>query len=89
LYSLGSENGHYSIHDPINLGNPEELTVNELAKAIIKLSSCSSEIHYKPLPIDDPQVRRPEISKARSLLGWEPQFSIEKGLARTIKVLFG
>ena len=83
LYSSSANGHHWSIHDPTNIGNPEELTVKQLAEAVIGLTAGGHEIHYSALPIDDPQVRRPDISKARSLLGWDPQVSIEEGLAKT------
>ena len=69
---------------PVNLGNPTELSINELAHKIIQLSGSSSTIEYLDLPHDDPKVRLPDINKARSLLGWEPQVSPDEGLTRTI-----
>jgi len=71
-------------HLPVNLGNPHEITVMEFAKKILDLTGSKSPIVYKPLPQDDPQVRQPDISKARKLLGWEPEVQLEEGLARTI-----
>jgi len=73
-----------SIHDPVNIGNPRELTVLEIARLVIKLTGSSSEISFHPLPTDDPKVRRPDISRARALLKWEPQVSLEDALNRTI-----
>ena len=73
-----------SIHDPVNIGNPRELTVLEIAKLVLKLTGSSSEISFHPLPTDDPKVRRPDISRARALLKWEPQVSLEEALNRTI-----
>jgi dTDP-glucose 4,6-dehydratase len=84
LYST-SANGHPSIHDPINIGNPHEMSVLELAKLILQLMGRDSSVELKPLPVDDPRVRRPDITRARMLLGWEPRFGIEEGLARTIE----
>ncbi len=69
---------------PVNIGNPAEMTVLEFAKAIIRLVGSSSTIIYKPLPQDDPQVRQPDITRARRLLGWEPKVPLEEGLVRTI-----
>jgi dTDP-glucose 4,6-dehydratase len=69
-------------HLPINLGNPGEFTVKELAETVIRLAGSSSEIVYEALPIDDPQVRQPDITRARQVLGWEPQVSLEDGLRR-------
>ena len=73
-----------SIHDPINLGNPRELTVLEIAKLVLDLTGSPSQISHHPLPTDDPKVRRPDISRARALLKWEPQVSLEDGLRQTI-----
>ncbi len=72
-------------HLPVNLGNPREMTVLEFAKKIIELTGSASEIVFHPLPQDDPQVRQPDISKARELLGWEPQVSLEEGLKQTVR----
>jgi dTDP-glucose 4,6-dehydratase len=72
-------------HLPVNLGNPHEMTVLEFAKQIVELTGSASEIVFHPLPQDDPQVRQPDISKARELLGWEPQVSLEEGLKRTAR----
>ena len=72
-------------HLPVNLGNPREMTVLEFARKIIELTGSASEIVFHPLPQDDPQVRQPDISKARQLLGWEPQVSLEEGLQQTIR----
>ena len=70
--------------DPVNIGNPAEMTVLEFAKTIIRLVGSASTIIYKPLPQDDPQVRQPDITRARRLLGWEPQVPLEEGLSHTI-----
>jgi len=72
------------IHGPVNIGNPQELTVAEIARKILALTSSSSSIVYQPLPEDDPKVRRPDITRARQLLGWSPRISLEEGLQRTI-----
>jgi len=72
-------------HMPVNLGNPEEMTVLEFARLIRDLAGSSSEIRFEPLPEDDPQRRRPDITKARRLLGWEPRVGLEEGLRRTIE----
>lgn len=71
-------------HQPVNLGNPGELTVLELAHMIRRLVGGSSTIEHRPLPVDDPRRRRPDISRARQLLDWQPRISLEDGLARTI-----
>ena len=69
---------------PVNIGNPHEMTVLEFAKKIIEITGSKSAIEYKPLPQDDPQVRQPDIAKAKRVLGWEPKVGLEQGLARTI-----
>lgn len=71
-------------HDPVNLGNPNEVTILEFAKEILALSGSVSTIVYKPLPQDDPRVRRPDIDRARRLLGWEPKIDRHDGLRRTL-----
>ncbi len=73
------------VHRPVNIGNPHELTVLEIAETILRLSGSSSRIVFEPLPEDDPKVRRPDISRARHLLGWEPRVALEEGLRRTIE----
>jgi dTDP-glucose 4,6-dehydratase len=72
------------MHNPVNIGNPRELTVLDIAKLVLKLTRSSSQIAYNPLPADDPKVRRPDISRARTLLEWEPQVQLEDALIRTI-----
>ncbi len=72
-------------HEPVNLGNPNEITILEFAKEILALSGSKSTLEYKPLPQDDPKVRRPDISRARQLLGWEPKIDRHEGLKRTLK----
>lgn len=72
-------------HLPVNIGNPHEMTVLEFAKKIIELTQSQSPIVYKPLPEDDPQVRQPDISKAKRILGWEPQVDLAEGLIKTIE----
>ena len=73
------------VHTPVNIGNPNEFTLLELAKAVIEVTESRSEIVYEPLPVDDPQQRRPDISRARDLLGWEPKVELREGLRRTIE----
>jgi len=72
-------------HLPVNIGNPYEMTVLEFAEKIIKLTGSKSKIEYKPLPEDDPQVRQPDIAKAKRILKWEPKVTLEEGLAKTIE----
>ena len=74
-----------SMHEPVNIGNPRELTVLEIEKLVLKLTRSSSHITYHPLPADDPKVRRPDISRARTLLKWEPHVELEEALCRTIE----
>lgn len=69
---------------PVNIGNPHEITVLDFAREIIRLTGSRSRVIYKPLPQDDPKQRRPDITKARTLLGWEPGVKLEEGLAKTI-----
>ena len=78
-----------SEHLPVNIGNPDEKTLLELADVVIGLTGSSSEIVYEALPVDDPQVRQPDITRARQLLGWEPEVSLEEGLRRTLASLEG
>ncbi len=73
------------VHLPVNLGNPDEYTLLELAKTVIEVADSRSEIVYEALPVDDPQVRQPDIARARQLLGWEPRVALRDGLAMTIE----
>jgi dTDP-glucose 4,6-dehydratase len=72
------------IHEPVNLGNPTEMTLLEMAELIIELTDSRSEIVFEALPVDDPQVRRPDTTRAEHLLGWEPETDVREGLRRTI-----
>ena len=72
------------VPEPVNLGNPQEMTLLELAKRITRLTGTGSEIVFMPLPVDDPRVRQPDITRARTLLGWEPRVDVDEGLRRTI-----
>src|SRR5881392_3996177 len=71
-------------HLPVNLGNPSEFTLNELAETVLRLTGSKSEIVYEALPVDDPQVRQPDITRARQLLSWEPEIQLEEGLKRML-----
>jgi nucleoside-diphosphate-sugar epimerase len=73
------------IHLPMNIGNPQELTAEDVAHKIIELTSSQSEICYEELPEDDPKVRRPDIGRAERLLGWSPRISLQQGLSKTIE----
>ena len=76
---LSSEN------EPVNIGNPVEMTIKQIAETIIRMTHSSSNIVYRPLPTDDPKQRRPDITRARTLLGWEPKVQLEEGLIKTIE----
>jgi nucleoside-diphosphate-sugar epimerase len=78
-----------AIHQPVNLGNPTEISIVETAALIIRLTRSSSRTAHHALPKDDPKCRRPEISRARGLLNWEPRVSLEEGLGRTIDYFRG
>ena len=73
------------VTDPVNIGNPEELTIRSLAERVVALASSRSKLVLKPLPVDDPKVRQPDITRARTLLGWEPKVPLETGLPRTLE----
>ena len=72
-------------NDPVNIGNPHEVTIEEIARTIIRMTGAKSKIVYRPLPTDDPKVRQPDITRARTLLGWEPKVQLEEGLTKTIE----
>ena len=72
-------------HLPVNIGNPAEYTLLELAKQVVEVTGATSEIVFEALPVDDPKVRQPDITRARQLLGWEPQVSLEDGLRRMLQ----
>jgi dTDP-glucose 4,6-dehydratase len=74
-----------NINDPVNIGNPQEMTIEEIARMIIQLTGSKSKLVYRPLPEDDPKVRQPDITRARTLLGWEPKVGLEEGLTRTLE----
>src|SRR6187401_964530 len=72
------------VNEPVNIGNPHEMTIEDMARLIIGMTGSKSQLVFKPLPTDDPQVRQPDITRARTLLGWEPKVSLEQGLTSTI-----
>jgi dTDP-glucose 4,6-dehydratase len=72
------------VHLPVNIGNQDEYTLLQLAETVIEVAGSRSEIVFEPLPVDDPKIRQPDISRAKDLLGWEPQVSLQEGLKRTI-----
>jgi len=71
-------------NDPVNIGNPVEMTIKQIAETIIRMTGSTSKIVYRPLPTDDPKQRRPDITRARTLLGWEPKVQLDEGLVKTI-----
>ena len=71
-------------HEPVNIGNPEEMTVRQFAEAIIRLTGTSGRLEFRPLPVDDPRVRQPDITRARGVLGWEPRVKFDEGMEKTI-----
>jgi dTDP-glucose 4,6-dehydratase len=72
------------VNDPVNLGNPRETTIEEIARTIVSMTGSSSRLVYRDLPVDDPKVRQPDITRARTLLGWEPKVQLDEGLTETI-----
>jgi dTDP-glucose 4,6-dehydratase len=72
-------------HEPVNIGNPREMTIKQFAEQIIRITGAKSAIEYKPLPVDDPKVRQPDISRAKKILGWEPKVHFEEGIKKTIE----
>jgi len=74
-------------HLPVNLGNPSEFTILELAETVIRVTESSSEIVFEALPVDDPQIRQPDITRAKQLLGWEPEIPLEDGLRKMLPAL--
>ena len=71
-------------HEPVNIGNPHEMTIRQFAEEIVRITGSKSKIEYRPLPVDDPKQRRPDITRARKLLNWEPKVELTEGLERTI-----
>ena len=72
-------------HEPVNIGNPTEMTIKQFAEEILRITGTSSTIHYRPLPVDDPKVRQPDISRAKEILGWEPKVGFDEGIKKTIE----
>jgi dTDP-glucose 4,6-dehydratase len=71
-------------NEPVNIGNPHEMTIKEMAETIIEMTGSKSRLVYRPLPTDDPKVRQPDITRAKTLLGWEPKVSLREGLTDKI-----
>jgi dTDP-glucose 4,6-dehydratase len=76
-------------HEPVNIGNPREMTIKQFAEEIIRITGTKSQIENKPLPEDDPKVRQPDITRARKVLGWEPKVEFDEGIAKTIEYFKG
>ncbi|MEN3371246.1 MAG: dTDP-glucose 4,6-dehydratase [Verrucomicrobiota bacterium] len=76
-------------HEPVNIGNPREMTIKQFAEEIIRITGTKSQIEHKPLPVDDPKVRQPDITRARKVLGWEPKVNFDEGIAKTIEYFKG
>jgi dTDP-glucose 4,6-dehydratase len=74
-----------STNEPVNIGNPHEVTIEEIARTIIALVGSRSQLVYRPLPVDDPRQRRPDITRATTLLGWQPTVALDEGLAKTVE----
>ncbi|MDD5261753.1 MAG: SDR family oxidoreductase [Methylacidiphilales bacterium] len=72
-------------HEPVNIGNPHEMTIQQFAEEIVRATGSSSKVDYRPLPVDDPKQRRPDITRAKTLLGWEPKITLREGLEKTIE----
>jgi dTDP-glucose 4,6-dehydratase len=83
LYALAASDEHY----PVNLGNPSEFTILELAETVLKVTGSTSEIVFEALPMDDPQIRQPDITRAKEILGWTPEIDLEEGLRRLLPTL--
>jgi dTDP-glucose 4,6-dehydratase len=73
-----------STNDPVNIGNPHEVSIKEIAEIIVRLVNSNSKLVLRPLPVDDPKQRQPDITRARTLLGWEPKVGLEEGLNKTV-----
>ncbi len=76
-------------HDPVNIGNPREMTIREFGEHILRITKTHSQIEYRPLPVDDPKVRQPDIGRARAVLQWEPKVEFEEGIRHTIEYFRG
>src|SRR5207248_5880698 len=72
------------VHEPVNISNPDEMSLIDMARLVVELTESRSEIVFEALPVDDPQVRQPDITRAQDLLGWEPEIELREGLKRTI-----
>ena len=85
IYRLALSN----FHEPVNIGNPREMTIKQFGEEIIRITGTKSTMEYKPLPVDDPKVRQPDITRARTILGWEPRVDFDEGITKTIDYFRG
>lgn len=76
-------------HEPVNIGNPREMTIRQFAEEILRITGADCQIEHKPLPVDDPKVRQPDITRAKTVLGWEPKVDFDKGIRETIEFFRG
>ena len=76
-------------HEPVNIGNPYEMTLLEMAEQVVEATGSRAEIVFEALPVDDPKVRQPDITRARELLGWEPEVELREGLPKTVDYFRG
>ena len=76
-------------HEPVNIGNPREMTIKQFGEEIIRITGTKSQLEFKPLPVDDPKVRQPDITRARTILGWEPKVDFDQGIRETIEYFRG
>ena len=76
-------------HEPVNIGNPREMTIRQFAEEILRITGAACQIEHKPLPVDDPKVRQPDITRAKTILGWEPKVDFDKGIRNTIEFFRG
>lgn len=76
-------------HEPVNIGNPREMTIRQFAEEILRITGAACQIEHKPLPVDDPKVRQPDITRAKTILGWEPKVEFDKGIRDTIEFFRG
>jgi dTDP-glucose 4,6-dehydratase len=76
-------------HEPVNIGNPREMTIRQFAEEILRITGAACQIEHKPLPVDDPKVRQPDITRAKTILGWEPKVEFDKGIRETIEFFRG
>ncbi|MGC3991246.1 MAG: GDP-mannose 4,6-dehydratase [Chthoniobacteraceae bacterium] len=76
-------------HEPVNIGNPREMTIKQFAEEILRITGATCGIDYRPLPVDDPKVRQPDITRAKTILKWEPKIEFDQGIRQTIEYFRG